>query len=273
MATAGKKEKTIQVPKELHKLLIGPGGQTLQNIQKEVGGNVKIQVPKREDPPSLTAVVVQGDSMEHVDKALKLIRTALDGIQKGKETLVKETEKVYQEHQKAVDALAQRRNELFQEASKAFERGDKAKAKLLSDEGHRLTEQMKSLQQKSAEAVYAKRQQLAHSHAAEDPAHASLDAPFIDLHGLHVAEGLKILEKELLRLSSKSSSSASTSTVLLRVVTGKGLHSPKDKGPQLKPSVESYFQTHHIAYSRDPDEASFLVHRIPPAFSSKTKKT
>jgi hypothetical protein len=264
MLAATKVEGTIEIPKSQHKYLIGVSGATLVELQTEAGEGVRIVLPKKEDPPSVTTIHIYANTPQQVKKAKKLILSTLSKVQGEKEAVVQETEAAYLEHQKAVDALAKRRGDLFQEASKAFERGDKAKAKALSEEGHRVADQMKLMQEKAADAVYAKRLRIVTQHpphSSPSPSSSS-SIPSVDLHGLHTADALRILEKEITRLTATCVSSSSSDGIL-KVVTGKGLHSAKDKGPQLKPSVEQYFTSHGIHYRKDPDEASFIILQFP----------
>ena len=76
----------------------------------------------------------------------------------------------------------------FQQATQAYLSGNKALAKELSRKGRSHAQAMASAHQEAAERIFAERNSNMQNRG---------NRPMLDLHGLHVAEALSMLQREL----------------------------------------------------------------------------
>lgn len=120
----------------------------------------------------------------------------------------------------AANREAEKRNELFEASKKAFTSGDKAKAKTLSEQGHKHDDNFKKLSAEAALKIFNFVYVYCILHAASlmcaDKAFVLFFFGFfvnsnkgnpittIDLHGLHVSEAESMVEERLKLLMKQS---------------------------------------------------------------------
>lgn len=261
----------LNIAKELHRYLIGTGGSTIKKLQADSGA--KIQIPKADDPPN-TPVTVQGspDQVEKAVKAINEIVAEHSKDKKGKKTdkeedkdkgrgrspsmvermlglfgkkekeeepydlekSTAETEKLYQKYQKDVDKHAQLRAKYFEESKVAFDKGEKAKAKELSEKGKHEGELMQQAQKKASREIFK------HKNAKYK------DGLTMDFHGLHTDDAIEILTEKLEALKVKRSKMKEAMTVT--VITGAGIHSDEE-GPKIKPAIFKLLKEKGLEYN------------------------
>jgi len=105
-------------------------------------------------------------------------------------------------------ALCVARNVAFEQATRAYLQGDKASAKALGAEGRRLAAEMRLEHERAAALIFSSRNN------DEDASSSSSSDSVItlDLHGLHVAEGVAAVERAVERAREKRDGNASTKT-------------------------------------------------------------
>ncbi|KAM3581540.1 hypothetical protein VKS41_006372 [Umbelopsis sp. WA50703] len=108
------------------------------------------------------------------------------------------------------------RNRLFAKAASYYLKGDGAKARAYSNEARRLNNDMKQLHKVAAKEIFDSR----NKHEA-----------YIDLHGLHVDEGLDLIHERLTGLGDYHGT--------VYVITGTGHHSRGRQG-QLQPALRQW---------------------------------
>merc|ERR1712113_1141336 len=96
--------------------------------------------------------------------------------------------KQYSEFRKDAVEHMKARNVYFEQATKAYLSGNKALARELSHKGQLLNEQMKLEHKKAAQAIFTTR---------NAGLQAEGDIQVLDLHGLHVREGISFLRNTL----------------------------------------------------------------------------
>ncbi|KAJ0410287.1 hypothetical protein P43SY_002619 [Pythium insidiosum] len=138
--------------------------------------------------------------------------------------------------------LACARNKCFMNATRAYRSGNKSLARSLSQQGHEYNDKMKQCHYDAASRIFEMRnprQQLYEDH-------------LMDLHGLHVAEAVELLDHMLPSLSEDG-------VEAIYVVTGSGHHS---KGPtgnaRLRPAVERFLATEGYQFSPVADRQGFV---------------
>jgi len=110
------------------------------------------------------------------------------------------------------------RNRLFARAASYYLKGDGGKARAYSNEARRLNNDMRELHRIASQQIFEQRNQ---------------NEAYLDLHGLHVDEALRLVEERL----------QSIQHGILYVVTGTGHHSQGSKG-QLQPALRQWLDQH-----------------------------
>ena len=121
------------------------------------------------------------------------------------------------------------RNVCFQQATQAYLSGNKALAKELSRKGRSHAQAMASAHQEAAERIFAERNSNMQNRGNRPP--------MLDLHGLHVAEALSMLQRELPGCRSRGS-------LLVHVLVGTGHHTKGVRTPARLPSAVAEFLHH-----------------------------
>ncbi|KAJ3325286.1 hypothetical protein HDU76_013209 [Blyttiomyces sp. JEL0837] len=135
---------------------------------------------------------------------------------------------LYVDSRKEAEEAARERNRLLQRATEAYIRGDKAAAKALSVQAHRLNETMAELHEEAARNIFQKR---------NENADVASNKKVYDLHGLHDTEAIKMIEAEI----SKLRHSRFRGTLCL--ITGTGHHSRSPSGSKLYSAVQRYLRS------------------------------
>lgn len=121
------------------------------------------------------------------------------------------------------------RNVCYEQATNAYLSGNKALAKELSRQGREAAAKMSQAHAQAAHNIY-------HSRGGGSDG-------VIDLHGLHVAEALSLLRRELSRLRGSGCSHA-------QILVGTGHHTVGSRTPSRLPvAVETFLQEHHWRFS------------------------
>ena len=121
------------------------------------------------------------------------------------------------------------RNVCYEQATNAYLSGNKALAKELSRQGRDAAAKMSQAHAQAAHNIY-------HSRGGGRDG-------VIDLHGLHVAEALSLLRRELSRLRGSGCSHA-------QILVGTGHHTVGSRTPSRLPvAVETFLQEHRWRFS------------------------
>ncbi|XP_026663984.1 polyadenylate-binding protein-interacting protein 7-like isoform X2 [Phoenix dactylifera] len=142
---------------------------------------------------------------------------------------------MYLESREDARDFARLRNTCFEQARQAYLLGNKALAKELSLKGQVYNMQMKAAHEKAKETIYQKRNPLSPAPQGSSGGQDHL----IDLHGLHVAEAIHVLNREFSILRSRARSTGQRLQVMICVGTGhhtKGTRTPA----RLPAAVEQY---------------------------------
>lgn len=127
------------------------------------------------------------------------------------------------QHRANASRLAAARNQCYMQATSAYLGGNKSLASQLRAQGASYATQMRDEHRNAARAIFAQRNQPDWLTQPKERAHY-----FLDLHGLHVAEAMELLEEELgrlhLHLSVRGRQARDGPTTLMLCV-GRGLHS------------------------------------------------
>ncbi|CAE6478259.1 unnamed protein product [Rhizoctonia solani] len=130
----------------------------------------------------------------------------------------------------------------FEDAQKAFERGQKAKAKQLSDAGRGYQAEMKRLDAEASKWVHERKSKL-----------NSGEKDGLDLHGLYVNEAVTLAEDGIRDARNRGQEE-------LRLIVGRGSHSPKNMA-KLKPAIISLLSRKRLDFTADPrNEGVIVVH-------------
>eukprot|EP00752_Nemacystus_decipiens_P011357 g10091.t1 len=158
----------------------------------------------------------------------------------------------YEQARMEAGELARARNKLFTSATEAFRRGQGMVARDLARRGRELNVLMKEKHRQAASKIFASR----------NPGDQVFERRTIDLHGLHVAEAVDVLDSQMLALAGRGVSS-------VRVLTGTGHHS---KGPtnktRLIPAVECFCRTRGFPLTSIPDRTTGHVGAVDEGYSS-----
>ncbi|KAL6051966.1 Golgi phosphoprotein 3 GPP34 [Balamuthia mandrillaris] len=228
---------TVDVPKELHFLIVGSGGETIKALKSKTGA--EIVVPREE---SNTLIEISGPTKEVVAKAKKEVEKirdkAISDRKKRDDKQVAESDKLYSKGNKAVEEHAKLREKYYKESKEAYERGDKALAKELSEKGKKEGELMEKAKLKAAEQTFKAKNK-------------SNDPGTIDLHGQLVDPAVQLVEKHFQTLAKKHPNIKE-----LNIITGAGNHS-QDKA-KIKPAIETYLKEHNYTY-KESNNGTFTV--------------
>ncbi|CAO3651266.1 unnamed protein product [Mucor hiemalis] len=121
---------------------------------------------------------------------------------------------------------AEKRNACYAQSQEAYNSGDGARAKELSNEGHRHDESMKQYNKKASDYIYAQKNQGRPSNE-------------IDLHGLFVKEASEKVEEAIRRCEKNGEKD-------LVIIVGKGLHSPGQIA-KLKPAIIELVKKYNVS--------------------------
>ncbi|KXZ47258.1 hypothetical protein GPECTOR_36g111 [Gonium pectorale] len=174
----------------------------------------------------------------------------------------------YAEERAEAGVLARARNTYFMQATMAYLNGNKALAKELGRKGRQANEAMKAAHAAAAARIFAQRNPAAQrgplqrqqrgrgaaaatgagsskAAAAGSARQAEPEAPeslFVDLHGLHAAEAVAVLEAQI-------AEARSAGYRYLRVCTGTGHHTKGSKTPaRLPPAVADTLLANHMTF-------------------------
>lgn len=143
----------------------------------------------------------------------------------------------YDEFRARSKVYTEMRNQSMQLSRQAFQKGDKKKAKILSNEG----KEFKKLMDKENRIASNKIFDLHNSKKTIDE---------IDLHGLFVAEAIE-------RLNQRVKLAKQCCLPNLVVIVGRGIHS--ERGPKIKPAVVKYANKNNIQYQMDSPNAGCIT--------------
>lgn len=219
-SAAAKVTKTLTIPEEDHKYIVGPSGATVKQIREDTGCDVTIT-------PKSTSVVISGPDDKSIKKAEKAVKEAIAKVHDQHEA----TEGWYQKYQQAIDEHAKKRADYFEQAKKAHDAGNGALAKELSEKGKQETVLMEKAQEKAARAVFEKRNK-------------DNGPDVIDLHGLQV-EGAIMLATEWLDKHKKTKGKE------INIITGKGNHSDAN-GPKILPAIDKLLTERKLKHEAVP---------------------
>ncbi|CAB1101176.1 unnamed protein product [Ectocarpus sp. CCAP 1310/34] len=159
--------------------------------------------------------------------------------------------KQYEQAREDAAELARARNKFFTSATEAFQRGDGLLARDLARRGRELNFRMKEKHRQAAEYIFG----------ARNPGDQVFQRKTMDLHGLHVAEAVEVLDREMGALAARGLCS-------VRVLTGTGHHS---KGPtnkaRLLPAVENFCLIRGYLFRKVPDQSTGHVGAIDVQFA------
>ncbi|CAK0756686.1 hypothetical protein CVIRNUC_002476 [Coccomyxa viridis] len=131
------------------------------------------------------------------------------------------------------------RNAFFQQATQAYLEGDKALAKKLGANGRWHAAQMARAHQTASDDIFRQR------NAPSAGRNGGL--PVIDLHGQHVTEALRIVERELAQRRAPSAGRARSTQILVGTAHhSKAKHSPM----RLAEAVENLLQRESVPFSK-----------------------
>ena len=146
---------------------------------------------------------------------------------------------LYKENRADARDLARVRNVCYEQATTAFLSGNKALAKELSAKGKEAANAMQRAHEQASNQIYSERNRN--------------NSSTIDLHGLHVAEALQILKRELGAGGGKSRGE------FISILVGTGHHTKGARTPSRLPSsVEQWLISEKIHFT-EPVSGEFLV--------------
>ena len=123
------------------------------------------------------------------------------------------------------------RNICFQQATQAYLSGNKALAKDLSRQGRQHAMNMKAAHERAAAFIFQER----------NNSNVQGGTPMLDLHGLHVAEAINVLRRELPNFKAAGR--------VVHILVGTGHHTKERVGGARLPSaVAEYLQNERIRY-------------------------
>ena len=137
----------------------------------------------------------------------------------------------------------------FDASKKAYASGQGARAKELSEEGHRHQAEMERLNTEARQWIFA-------ANNADSPPDT------LDLHGLYVKEALSKVEEAVQKAQQQNYPQ-------LKLIVGKGIHS-RDHVSHVKPAVQRLLSHYHLDAHVDPDNAGIVVVNLrgPPGGGS-----
>jgi len=148
-----------------------------------------------------------------------------------------EGEKLYDYHRKSEMEFGERRNMYFRGAAEAFTKGNTASAQDLAHKGRKATTEMREAAFAAMLKIFEQRNIHLNKHKE------------IDLHGMHVNEGIRILRIAVRHVKMRKQTS-------LRVITGRGIRS------RLRHAVEQYLNQNGLKFTIHPAEFRVLLSRL-----------
>jgi hypothetical protein len=154
----------------------------------------------------------------------------------------------YAEARERARALCVARNVAFEQATQAYLRGDKAAAKELGAQGRGFAAEMREEHERAAASIFESRNN-AHSPPLSSSSRASPrpdSAITLDLHGLHVAEGVAAVERAIERAREESrggsgggrggaaTSARAARATTLNLIVGAGKHTTHGAGRRAR---------------------------------------
>ncbi|EIM82684.1 DUF1771-domain-containing protein [Stereum hirsutum FP-91666 SS1] len=137
------------------------------------------------------------------------------------------------EANQAGDAMAR----TFEESRLAFDKGEKKKAKELSNEGKLLREKMERLNVEASEMVF--RENNMNRPSGE-----------VDLHDLYVKEAIAFTDRSIRKARRRGDTK-------IKLIVGKGIHSTG--AAKLKPAIEELMQKNRLVAALDEQNAGVLI--------------
>ncbi|CAE7234214.1 unnamed protein product [Rhizoctonia solani] len=144
----------------------------------------------------------------------------------------------YQQLRERASKAGDSMSKSFEDAKKAFERGQKAKAKLLSQAGRKYQADMCRLNNEASRWVHEK-------------LNSGDNKDGVDLHGLYVQEAVDRAESAMKTAKKRGDEQ-------LRLIVGRGSHSEGEKA-RIKPAIEQLLSRRRMDYSTDPRNAGVLI--------------
>ncbi|PCH43885.1 Smr-domain-containing protein [Wolfiporia cocos MD-104 SS10] len=126
----------------------------------------------------------------------------------------------------------------FEASKAAYTRGERARAKELSNEGKAHQSERDRLNAEASEWIFAENNR-------------DLAPGEVDLHGLHVKEAITFTDREIKKARRRGDAK-------LRLIVGKGLHSPQGMA-KLKPAIEEMMQENGLLAELDENNAGVLI--------------
>lgn len=148
------------------------------------------------------------------------------------------TDTEYAKLRKQADVAYQKRLKLLAELQQAYKRGDKARAKELSDQAKQQLAVAEDYNAQAAEYVFREN-------------NADLAANEIDLHGLYVKEAVWVLRKRIGEAQARNQ-------LQLRVIVGKGLHLANHVA-KIKPAADEVCQELGLRHYIDKKNTGVMV--------------
>lgn len=155
----------------------------------------------------------------------------------------------YKELRRQAQSEGSKMAHAFDASKKAYASGQGARAKELSEEGHRHQAEMERLNTEARQWIFA-------ANNADSPPDT------LDLHGLYVKEALSKVEEAVQQAQQQNYPQ-------LKLIVGKGIHS-RDHVSHVKPAVQRLLSHYHLDAHVDPDNAGIVVVNLrgPPGGGS-----
>lgn len=215
-------------------------------------GGSKASTPSRSEPESLPKKIFLSGGMSNVNRAsaaaswnAKVTTNSVAssntsskierGVLEGTKTKIEWVEtgaavsQMYAKNREEARDYARVRNVCYEQATNAYLSGNKALAKELSRQGREAAAKMSEAHEFAASSIY-------------DSRGGGKDG-VIDLHGLHVAEAISLLRRELSRLRSSGYMHA-------QILVGTGHHTVGSRTPSRLPiAVETFLHEQRMGFS------------------------
>ena len=160
-------------------------------------------------------------------------------------------EEVIKQARSEADDWAKKRKQASEQSQTAYQRGDKAEAKLLSNQSKLYAEKMEKANWRAARAILKPQR--------------SKETGKLDLHGLY-AEEAKAATLEFLNHWRDLPKCNRPETV--QIITGAGNHSKIKGRPVLRPEVENILKIRELDYTMMNGDGAFLIYVNPPSTHS-----
>lgn len=215
-----------------------------------LGGGVGAATKKTEPEPLPTKIYLSGgrsnvnkasttfnnwQTNDHTSNGTSRMSKIERGVSSGTKTKIEWVEtgaavsQLYTANRDEARDYARVRNVCYEQATNAYLSGNKALAKELSRQGREAAAKMSEAHSLAANSIYSSR--------------GGGSDGVIDLHGLHVAEAVTLLRRELPRLQTSGYS-------LARILVGTGHHTVGSRTPSRLPvAVETFLQEQRWRFS------------------------